>query len=218
MALFKVFFWGLIISFLGTLPLGPLNVTAMQLSLQEGVTTAMYFSIGTIVSELIYLRLGVAGLKWIKKQKKIFDWMQWITLALLLALAAGSFYAAAAGSDNLGNFLLKNNINHFLLGMMMGALTVAHIPFWFGWSTILFTKNILRSNSLFYNIYTVAAGLGTFLANLLFIYGGFFIVNTISAKQHTINNILGWVFVVTAIAQFVTIVWRKPIDKKASLE
>ena len=96
----------------------------------------------------------------------------------------------------------------------MSALTVMHIPFWFGWSTILFTKKILLASSLFYNIYTIAIGLGTFFANCIFIFGGLFIVKKISSSQHVINLILGWALLLTALIQFIKIIWFKPAEEK----
>jgi hypothetical protein len=173
----------------------------------------MYFSLGTIVSEVVYVRIGVIGLNWLRKQEKIFEWVEWITLALIITLAFGSFYASSANNES-GNILLNNNINRFALGMLMSALTVMHIPFWFGWSTILFTKKVLRANNLFYNIYIAAIGSGTFLANCIFIYGGLYIVKKISINQHVINLILGWVFVLTALIQLAKIIWFNPAKEK----
>jgi diacylglycerol kinase family enzyme len=46
MGLVKVFFWGMVVSFLGSLPLGTLNVAAMQISVQEGIKNAFYYSGG----------------------------------------------------------------------------------------------------------------------------------------------------------------------------
>src|SRR5664279_3275768 len=134
MALAKVFFWGMFISLLGTLPLSTLNVTAMQISLQEGVRNAMYFSVGTLLTEMIYVRISLVGINWVRKQKKLFTWMEWITIAIVVAFAAGSFYAASQ-EHSAENVMLNNHINRFLLGMFMSSITIMHIPFWFGWST-----------------------------------------------------------------------------------
>ena len=43
--LLKIFFTGMLVSFLGSLPLGTLNVAAMQISVSDGVTAAMLFSL-----------------------------------------------------------------------------------------------------------------------------------------------------------------------------
>ena len=217
MALAKVFFWGMFISLLGTLPLSTLNVTAMQISLQEGVRNAMYFSVGTLLTEMIYVRISLIGINWVRKQKKLFKWMEWITLALVVAFAAGSFYAASQ-EHPAGNVMLNNHINRFLLGMFMSSITVMHIPFWFGWSTVLFTKKILKPNNVYYNVYIVAIGVGTFLANCIFIFGGIYIAHKLNTNQNTLNLALGWIFTLTAAILLVKILWHKdPAEKLQTL-
>src|SRR5450432_1290824 len=152
MPLVKVFFWGMIVSFLGTLPLGTLNVAAMQVSVSEGVKQAIYFSAGCILVEMIYVRISLVGINWIRKQKKLFKWLEWITLGIVVALAAGSFIAAAK-EHAVKNVMLNNEMNRFLLGFMLSSVAPMQIPFWFGWSTILFTKKILQPNNKYYNLY-----------------------------------------------------------------
>ena len=213
MALAKVFFWGMFISLLGTLPLSTLNVTAMQISLQEGVSNAMYFSIGTLLTEMIYVRISLIGINWVRKQKKLFKWMEWLTLVVVVAFAAGSFYAATQ-EHSTGNVMLNNNINRFLLGMFMSAITVMHIPFWFGWSTVLFTRKILKANNLYYNIYIIAIGMGTFLANCIFIFGGIYIARILNANHNILNLALGWIFTLTAAILLVKILWHKDAAEK----
>ena len=217
MALAKVFFWGLLISFLGTLPLSTLNVTAMQISLQEGIRNAMYFSVGTLLTEMIYVRISLIGINWVRKQKKLFTWMEWITIAIVIAFAAGSFYAASQEHSG-ENVMLNNHVNRFLLGMFMSAITIMHIPFWFGWSTVLFSKKILMPKNVYYNVYIVAIGIGTFLANCIFIYGGVYIAHKLTTNQKTLDVALGLIFTLTAIILLAKILWNKdPADKLQTL-
>ncbi|HEX7458535.1 MAG TPA: LysE family transporter [Ginsengibacter sp.] len=204
----KVFFWGMVISFLGTLPLSTLNVAAMQISSQEGIAKAMYFSLGTLFTEMIYVRISLVGIKRILRQKKLFRWMEWITFILILVFAAGSFYAANQQRHS-ENVLLNNTLNRFLLGMFMSSITFMHFPFWFGWSSILFAKKILHPNRSHYNIYIPAIGTGTFLANCIFIYGGVFMSQKLNKNEHLVNLVLGYIFILTAIIQLVKILWNK---------
>src|SRR5664279_1233254 len=136
MGLVKVFFWGMIVSFLGSLPLGTLNVAAMQISVQESVSNALYFSLGSLLTEMIYVRISLVGINWIRKQKVLFKWMNWIALAIVLALATGSFIAATQ-EHHAKNVMLDNNMNRFVLGVLLSAISPMQIPFWFGWSTVL---------------------------------------------------------------------------------
>ena len=132
-----IFLWGLMISFLGSLPLGTLNIAAMQIGIQESITDAMYVSIGSLLVEMIYVRISLVGIDWVRKQAKLMKAMEWITLAIIIALAVGSFIAAAEDGAGTKNVLLNNNMHRFLLGMLMCAINPVQIPFWFGWSTVL---------------------------------------------------------------------------------
>ena len=213
MDLVKIFFWGLMISFLGSLPLGTLNVAAMQISVQENIRSAIYFSLGSLLVEMIYVRISLVGINWIRKQKKLFRWMEWITLAIVVALAVGSF-AAAMHSHHAKNVILHNNINRFLLGVMLSAISPMQIPFWFGWSTVLFTKNILQPKNSYYNIYIIGIGIGTLFGNFVFIFGGKWIVEKLNGNQNLMNWIIGGIFAATALIFLIKILMHKDAVEK----
>ncbi|MGN6299203.1 MAG: LysE family translocator [Ginsengibacter sp.] len=213
MPLIKVFFWGLLVSFLGSLPLGTLNVAAMQISVQESVHNAILFALGSLTVEMIYVRISLVGINWVRKQKKLFRYMEWITVAIVLALAIGSF-AAAMKTHPAKNVVLNNNINRYALGVMLSAINPVQIPFWFGWSTVLFTKNILAPKNSFYNLYIVGIGIGTLLGNFVFIFGGKWIVTLLNGNQNFLNWIIGGIFTVTAIIFLIKILLHKDGLKK----
>jgi len=213
MPLIKVFFWGLLVSFLGSLPLGTLNVAAMQISVQESIHNAILFSLGSLTVEMVYVRISLVGINWVRRQKKLFRYMEWITVAIVLALAIGSF-AAAMKPHAAKNVVLNNNINRYALGVMLSAINPVQIPFWFGWSTVLFTKNILAPKNSFYNLYIVGIGIGTLLGNFVFIFGGKWIVTMLNGNQNLLNWIIGGIFTVTAVIFLIKILMHKDGLKK----
>lgn len=210
----QVFFWGMLISFLGCLPLGTLNVTAMQISLQESVKNALLFSLGCLLVEMFYVRLSLMGIEWIQKQVKLMRIMEWLTLAIMVALAVGSFMAALKDGHNQKNEVLNNNLHRFLLGMLMSSVSPAQIPFWFGWSSVLFQKGVLQPVLKQYNFYIVGIGLGTLLGNAVFIFGGQLIAKNISGSQAYINWCIGGVFALTALIQTVKMILHKDAVSK----
>ena len=212
--LIKIFLWGLMISFLGSLPLGTLNVAAMQIGIQESIKDAIFFSMGSLLVEMIYVRISLVGIDWIRKQGRLMKIMEWVTLVIIIALAAGSFIAAAKGDGGAKNVLLNNNMHRFLLGMFMCAINPVQIPFWFGWSTVLFTKKILEPKQNQYNSYIVGIGLGTLLGNSVFIFGGKWVVQRIANSQQYLNWVIGGIFAVTAIIQLIKILLHKDAISK----
>jgi threonine/homoserine/homoserine lactone efflux protein len=199
--LLRIFFTGLFISFLGSLPLGTLNIAAMQISITEGYMQGILFSLGSLLVEMIYVRISLIGIDWIRKQQKIFKILEWVTLAIVLALAVSSFYAAMHARTE-KNIILSSTLPKFILGAAMCAVNPVQIPFWFGWSTVLFTKKILHPRADNYNSYILGIGIGTFIGNCVFIFGGQLMVGKLNANQHVLNWIIGGIFAVTAVIQF----------------
>jgi threonine/homoserine/homoserine lactone efflux protein len=211
MKLFRIFITGLMISFLGTLPLGSLNIAAMQISVSDGIRPAIYFVMGALLIEVIYVRISLVAMNWVRKQKKLFQWLEWLTVLIIAALAVSNFIAASHPGVK-RNFLLSNNVHRFWLGIMMSAVNPVQIPFWFGWSTVLYTKKILQHKNEQYNIYIIGIGLGTFIGNLVFILGGRLIVERLDANQKVLQWVIGGIFAITALIM----VW-KLIRKKDAI-
>ena len=210
MKLFRIFFTGILISFLGTLPLGTLNVAAMQISVTDGVRPAIYFSLGCLLVEIVYVRLSLVAMDWIRKQKAIFRWLEWITLLIIVALAVSSFIAATSKHPR-GNVILSNTLPRFWLGVTMSAINPVQIPFWFGWSTILYAKNVLKPRMDNYNSYIGGIGIGTFIGNAIFIFGGQLLVDKLNTNQRILHWVIGIIFSITALIQL----WRMMKHKDA---
>src|SRR5688572_6378261 len=90
----RIFLIGLVISLLGSLPLGSLNITAMQLSVQENTRNAIRYGLGVALIEIIYVRISLKGIDWVMEHNTIFRVLEWCTVFLFLILAISSFITA----------------------------------------------------------------------------------------------------------------------------
>ena len=199
----RIFLTGLFISFLGSLPLGTLNIAAMQIAITDGIQPAILFSLGSLTAEVIYVRVSLMAMDWVRKQQKLFRILEWITLLIVVALAVSSFYAAIHPTVQ-KNVILSSTLHRYFLGLVMSALNPVQIPFWFGWSTVLYTKKILLPKASNYNVYIIGIGLGTLLGNGVFIFGGKLIANKLDRNQHVLNWVIGGIFAITALIQ----IWK----------
>jgi threonine/homoserine/homoserine lactone efflux protein len=208
MKFLRIFITGMFISFLGTLPLGTLNIAAMQISISDGVRPAIYFALGALLVEVIYVRISLVAMDWVRKRKRLFQWFEWLTVLIISALAISSFIAAADPEEK-KNVLLSYSFHRFWLGVVLSALNPVQIPFWFGWSTALFTKKILQPKNSHYNMYILGIGVGTFVGNLVFIYGGRLIVDSLNNNQHIVQYVIGTIFAITALLMLWKLVTKK---------
>jgi len=175
----------------------------MQISISNGASQALQFSLGSLFAEMIYVRLSLVAMDWVRKRQFFFKLLEWITLLIVLILAASSFYAAMNPSVK-ENVVLSSSLPKILLGFTMSAVSPAQIPFWFGWSTVLLTKKILLPQNSHYNFYIVGIGSGTLIGNCVFIFGGRLIADKLQNSEHIINWVIGAIFLVTAIIQ----IWK----------
>jgi threonine/homoserine/homoserine lactone efflux protein len=209
----RIFFTGMFISFLGSLPLGTLNIAVMQISISDGIFQASLFALGSLLAEIVYVRISLVAMDWVRKQHTLFRILEWVTLAIVVALAISSFYAATHPSEK-ENVILSSTLNRFLLGLIMCALNPVQIPFWFGWSTVLFTKKILLPKNSHYNSYIGGIALGTIFGNCVFIFGGLLIANKLSGNQDILNWIIGGIFALTALIQLYKIITKKDVEHR----
>ncbi len=199
---------GMFISFLGTLPMGTLNISAMQISVTDGVRPALYFSMGALLVEVIYVRGTLVAMGWFRQRKKMLVAMEWATLFIVLALAVSSFYTAIHPSVR-SNPILSNTVHRFWLGAGLSAINPMQIPFWFGWSTILTSKGLLKREKNHYVPYVAGIGIGTFMGQCIFIFGGKLLVESLNARQDIIQWVIGGIFLLTAVIQLLKLVKQK---------
>lgn len=209
--LIKVFFTGMLISFLGSLPLGTLNVTAMQIGIQENLRNAIRFSLGVAIIEILYVRLSLTGIDWVIAHDTLFTILQWITVFIFIVLAVSSFLIARKKNETKKNILLNNNMNRFWLGITMSAVNPVQIPFWFIWSTYLITNKVLMPTQTEFNVYTVGIGIGTLSGLAIFIFAGKWAMNKMNASQRWLNIFVGIIFLISAVVQFYKVVKAKPL-------
>lgn len=196
----KVFSWGLLISFLGSLPLGALNLITTYISVSKGTIAGFAFAAGCIVAELIFVRLAVISMGWISRKQQLFKILELITILIILILAVYSFKAAYKHTG-FTSAMPANLKFPFWSGVAISALDPMKIPFWFLWSGFLMGKKILVTESVFYNFYTAGIGFGSLLGFMVFIYGGNYFINSIKTNQYIINWIIGAILLVTACIQ-----------------
>ena len=198
--LFRVFFWGMLVSFLGSLPLGTMNVTVTQLSVHNGIKAGFLFGVGSMVIEVIIVRIALVTMKWLARQHKVFFVLEYVTISLILFLAVSSFVSAYKMSGFASSLPIES-VTPFWSGVFLSLTNPLHIPFWLGWSTVLMNKDILRPHPLQYNWYVSGIGLGTMFGFAVFIYSGTYLVTEIQQHQTLLNYSIGIVLAITAIMQ-----------------
>ena len=207
--LIKVFFVGSLISFLGQLPLGNMNLTATQLSVQDSYRSAWKYGAGIVIVEIIYLRLALTGMDWVVEHKQLFAVMGWLTVVVFVVLGILAFVMAHHQTSAKKGLLLNNKMNRFILGIVVSGINPAQIPFWFLWSTQLINSRILVPTTSQFNIFTAGAGLGSLAGLAVYIHGGKWMLTKMKTSNRALNIFMGIVFILAGLLQLYNMVFKK---------
>ena len=205
----KVFFVGALISFLGQLPLGNMNLTATQLSVQENYRNAWKYGLGIVLVEIIYLRLALTGMDWVVEHKVLFTIMGWLTVVVFVVLGVLAFVMARKQTGAKKGLLLNNKMNRFLLGVVVSGINPAQIPFWFLWSTQLLNSKILLPTTEQFNLFTAGAGLGSLAGLAVYIHGGKWLITKLKTSNKGLNIFMGIVFILAGLFQLYNMLFKK---------
>ncbi len=197
----QIFVAGLLISLSGSLPLGNLNVGAMQIAAKGTLRKALWFAGGVVVIEMAYLSITLNVLGRFTINEHIFFFLRGASIVLLLIMAIGCF--AAVKQKEHKNIILNNKLNGAVLGVTMSAVNPMQVPFWAGWAIYLLSRSLLVNSAAGFSVFVISAGIGTFAALLLFIFAGRRFSALMLRHQRKVNAGMGCLFVIMAIAQFI---------------
>ena len=200
---------GFIISFLGQLPLGNMNLTATQLSVQENLRNAWKYGLGIVLVEIIYLRLALTGMDWVVEHKQLFAIMGWLAVIVFIALGVLAFVMARKQTSTKKGLLLNNKMDRFLLGVVVSGVNPAQIPFWFLWSTQLLDSKLLIPTTGQFNLFTVGAGLRSLAGLALYIHGGKWLITKLKTSNKGLNIFMGIVFILAGLFQLYNMLFKK---------
>jgi threonine/homoserine/homoserine lactone efflux protein len=195
---FQIFYWGMMISFLGSLPPGVTNIAGTEISSSKGTGEALLYIMGFMVAEAIMVRITLSGMNWLTRSKRFFHLLEWATAGMLVVFSIACFFASNSAQQSaigLPGFMLSS----FMTGVIISLINPMHIPFWLGWSTFLLNKGILTPDSKKYNVYIAGIATGTLAGFVIFIFGGQYLLKVFQSNQYLINCVIGFAFFITAL-------------------
>jgi hypothetical protein len=149
---------GFLVSFLGSIPLGYLNIVGYHVYSHSGLRDALLFLTGVIAVEAVVIYLTVIFTEQIVKKKKLIKIIELFSIVFMLALAY-IFYAN--GNEEMAPVKgFRQYSSSFILGLVLSCFNFLSIPFWTGWNLYLLNeKHIDISKKA---VYVFGTMLGTF--------------------------------------------------------
>jgi hypothetical protein len=207
---------GFLVSFVGSIPLGYLNVVGFQIFQKQGLFSLYEYLFGVVFIEsfVIFITLKFANL--LSTNKKLLKWIEVFSIAFLLFLSV-LFFLQIKKNTTSTDFSAYFGYTSFLIGIILNSINFIQLPFWTGWNLYLINNSYIFTKKYFQISYIFGTLIGTFFGMLCFVL----FLNSISVKNNwislkNVNTIIPIVFFSMAIFQIFKFVRKHFFSQKQS--
>jgi threonine/homoserine/homoserine lactone efflux protein len=192
---------GFLVSFIGSIPLGYLNIVGFQLFTTFGLKPTIMYLFGVITVEFLVIYFTLLFANQLIKNTKLIRFIEGFSVLFMFILAYVFYYSSK--SENLKTTAFSNYGNYpFWFGIILSGSNFIQIPFWTSWNLYLLNEKhieISKSRKYFYVLGTIS---GTFIGMLTLILSLTYVTNqTDFLAKYLMKVIIPSVFMVLGIYQ-----------------
>jgi hypothetical protein len=144
--IFKNILVGFLVSFLGSLPLGYLNIIGFQIYNEKGIQALIFYLLGVIAVESIVIYCTLIFAKKLNSNRKLLQIIEAFTIVFFFLLAY-SFYSQSQRTVSEENYLSAYlTFSAFAVGLICNGLNFMQIPFWLSWNLYVVNANYIDLN------------------------------------------------------------------------
>ena len=202
----KNIFVGFLVSFIGSIPLGYLNVIGFEIYSKLGMNSLIFFLLGVIFVEMFVIYFTLIFAKELVNNKKLMKIIDFFAVFFLLILGY-SFYSNSNQTAGLEGILEKYAMSSpFFIGILLNSINFIQVPFWTGWNLYLMNGNYISTIKMLKLYYVLGTLIGTFFGMLtLILILNTLSQNTTSFSKYVIPIIIPSFFVVLAFVQIIKV-------------
>ncbi len=186
-----IFFLGLFFALLGVIPPGLLNMTVAKISLKEGHTRGIMFSIGVCV--IVFAQTYIASIfaRYLSNHKEVVDILQRVAFVLFVLITVYFLFIAKGEPKSQVEPKIRSKHSRFFQGMFLSSINVFPIPYQ-AYLTITFASfGWLDFEQISIISYVSGAAMGTFVTLYMYIFFFDKIKGKTFTSQKNMNRIIG---------------------------
>lgn len=155
---------GLVISIIGIIIPGMLNMTIAKISVKENKQQALRFAFGAVVVVFVQAFLGTYFAKFLDAHPVFSDGIKKIGTFIFIAVTVVfAILGMRAHKQNTITVQLENKKNRFIYGMALSAINMLAIPWYAFTSLMVASKEWFYYDILSILLFSLAAALGTYV-------------------------------------------------------
>jgi hypothetical protein len=157
---------GFLISFIGSIPLGYLNLAGLEIYTKSGIHNLVFFLFGVVFVETFVIYFTLLFAKQLLKNKKLMKIIDFFTILFLFVLAYlfySNFNKTSTSNSHLNQYLMYSP---FLIGIILNCFNFLQLPFWASWNLYLINAKYITTEKELKYYYIAGTLIGVFLGML----------------------------------------------------
>lgn len=182
---------GFLVSFIGSIPLGYLNLAGLEIYSRSGLDNLILFLFGVVFVETFVIYFTLLFAKRLVENRKLMKIIDFFAVGFMFVLA----YLFYAGSNqttgvngNLNQYLMYSP---FVIGVILNCFNFLQLPFWTSWNLYLVNAKFITTEKKLKYYYIAGTLVGVFLGMLSLIL----ILQTVFQKANPFSKYVMPVFI-----------------------
>jgi len=192
---------GFLLGFLGYLPLGNINLTVVQLALDEPVKKVWVYILFVALMEFVYCVACMLGMNVLLQEPFWVFTMKCLAVIIFLGLGWHTFSRAEAESSGAG-------FSGIGKGIFIAVVNPLQIPFWLIWGVYVIQNKWVQNDTASIINFGVITSLGTISVLWLYAVAGKKLIEAFKVNRVWLNRFIGLLFIGLAVLQIIQLIHR----------
>jgi hypothetical protein len=182
----KNIFVGFVVSFVGSIPLGYLNIVGFKIYQKTEIFSVLMYLLGVVFIEMFVIYFTLLFAKRLSENMKLLKIIEIFSIFFMLLLAY-LFYNQSNNTVSNEDYLSKFiSFSPFTIGIILNSLNFIQLPFWTSWNLYLINNNYISVEKKLKFSYVSGTLAGTFLGMLVLILG----LNQVTSNSELLSELL----------------------------
>lgn len=187
---------GYAMAFVGVLPPGMLNMTAMKTAISVNKRAGLMYALGAALMVVPQSFIALYFARFFARHPEIIENLSIAGVVVLFSL--GFFFLWQAGRKTIRESTIRRG-NYLLIGVVMSSLNMLAVPYYLVYSAVLETKGLLLLEKWHIAFFVLGAFLGAFSIFVLYVLLSGVLMSRVRFIAKNINYILGFLFLTLGI-------------------
>lgn len=160
---------GFLVSFVGSIPLGYLNLAGLEIYSKSGLHNLVFFLFGVVFVETFVIYFTLLFAKQLVNNKKLMKIIDFFAVGFMFVLAY-LFYSnsnqSSTSNSHINEFLMYSP---FVIGVILNCFNFLQLPFWTSWNLYLVNGKYITTEKQLKYYYIAGTLIGIFLGMLTLI-------------------------------------------------